>query len=250
MSVTGVVAALDFEARCLGQRRRDSGGLWRLSDGSLVSVSGIGADNAARAARTLVAAGAGALLSWGVAGGLDPSLSCGAAVLPGAVLRDAGGRGALRRYETCATWREPLMSALQRYAPVVAGTLLSSATPVAAAALKAQKFAETHAVAVDMESAAVAEVARQHDLPFLVLRVILDTAADSLPESILRAFDPAANRSGLSRAWQLLWALLTTPSELRALLRLPRQYRLAQRALRDCVRFGDPTRMIDAPGER
>ncbi|MFI4868697.1 MAG: hypothetical protein ACHQDD_05015 [Steroidobacterales bacterium] len=250
MSATGVVAAFDFEARCLGERRRHSGGLWSLRDGSLVSVSGIGADNAARAARTLVAAGAGALLSWGVAGGLDPSLRCGAAVLPGAVLRDSAGRGAPPRYETCASWREPLMNALQRHAPVVAGTLLSSATPVAAAALKAQLYGATHAVAVDMESAAVAEVAAQHALPFIVLRVILDTAADSLPGSILRAFDPAADRSGLSRAWQLLSALLTTPSDLPPLLRLAGQYRRAQRALRDCVRFGDPTRRIDRPGAR
>ncbi len=250
LSVTGVVAALDFEARCLGTRRRESGGLWRLTDGSLLSVSGIGADNAARAARTLVAAGAGALLSWGVAGGLDPSLRCGAAVLPDAVLREPpAGHGALRRYETCASWRQPLMSALQRRAPVAAGALLSSATPVAAAARKAQLFGATHAVAVDMESAAVAEVAAQHGLPFLVLRVVLDTAADSLPESILRAFDPAAARSGRSRAWLLLVALLTRPTDLAALLRLAGQYRRAQRTLRDCVRCGDPTRRIDLPGE-
>jgi adenosylhomocysteine nucleosidase len=251
LSATGVVAALDFEARCLGTRQRRPGGLSNLSDGSLVSVSGIGADNAARAARTLVAAGADALLSFGVAGALDPALSCATAVLPGAVLRRSEGPGscALLRYETCRPWRERLVNALQGQARVVTGTLLSTATPVAVAALKAQLFHETHALAVDMESAAVAEVAANHGLPFIALRVILDTAADSLPESVLRAFDPAAAaRSGLARVWRLLW-LLKLASDLRPLLRLAAQYRLARRALRDCVRFGDPTRLTDLPGE-
>jgi adenosylhomocysteine nucleosidase len=252
LSATGVVAALDFEARCLGTRQARPGGLSSLRDGSLVSVSGIGADNAARAARTLVAAGAGALLSFGVAGALDPALSCASAVLPEAVLRRAEepGSRALLRYETCRSWRARLVSALQGQARVASGTLLSSPTPVSLAALKAQLFHDTGALAVDMESAAVAEVAASHGLPFLALRVILDTAADSLPESILRAFDPAAAaRSGPARVWRLLW-LLRPASDLRPLLRLAAQYRLARRALRDCVRFGDPTRLTDLPGER
>jgi len=75
LSATGVVAALEFEAQSLGTRRHLADGLGSLRDGSLLRVSGVGGDNAARAARELVAAGAGALLSWGVAGGLDPALS-------------------------------------------------------------------------------------------------------------------------------------------------------------------------------
>ena len=46
MSATGVVAALEFEARDLGKRRRGGAGLSSLPDGSLVSVCGIGGENA------------------------------------------------------------------------------------------------------------------------------------------------------------------------------------------------------------
>jgi adenosylhomocysteine nucleosidase len=250
LSATGVVAALGFEARCLGTRRRRGGGLSSLHDGSLVSISGMGADNATRAARTLVAAGAGALLSWGVAGALDPSLDCGTIVLPSAVLRRCGGPGAftLLRHETCRTWRERLLGALQGSGRVVSGALISSATPVAQAALKARLLHETGAVAVDMESAAVAEVAAQHGLPFIAVRVILDTAADSLPESVLRALAPAGS-SGRAHTAPLLWALLRRPSDLSSLLRLAAQYRLARRCLRDCARRAAPTRLIDSPGQ-
>jgi adenosylhomocysteine nucleosidase len=241
LSVTGVVAALEFEARCLGS----------LSDGSLISISGIGGEHAARAARALVAAGAGALLSWGVAGALDPDLGCGTAVLPGEVVRqaDVPGSSTLRRFETCHSWRERLLAGLQGHARVVTAALLSSAAPVATAALKASLFHDTRAVAVDMESAAVAAVAADHGLPFIALRVILDTARDDLPESIMRAFDPGKERrQGLRRAWPLLRPLLYAPADLRPLLRLARQYRLARRTLSECARFGDPTRLADDAG--
>ena len=93
MSVTGVVAALEFEARSLGRASRRAG-LCALGDGSLLRVSGVGGDNAARAARELVAAGAGALLSWGVAGARDPALTCGAVLLPAEILCPGTGAAA------------------------------------------------------------------------------------------------------------------------------------------------------------
>jgi adenosylhomocysteine nucleosidase len=242
LNATGVVAALEFEARCLGPRQRRTGGLSSLSDGSLVRVSGIGGDNAARAARSLVAAGAGALLSWGVAGALDPALGCGTAVLPCEVLRPRGGFGCAtpQRFDTSDSWRERLAAALQQHARVARGALLSSAAPAATVALKATMFHETRAVAVDMESAAIAEIAAEHGLPFIALRVILDTARDSLPASVMRAFEPAA-------AGRSLWPLLRAPSDWGSLLRLAGQYRVARRALSDCVRLGQPTRLTDAP---
>jgi adenosylhomocysteine nucleosidase len=239
LSATGVVAALEFEAQSLGTRRHRADGLGSLRDGSLLRVSGVGGDNAARAARELVAAGAGALLSWGVAGGLDPALSCGAVLLPAEVLRPASADKLLppQRYATCRMWRERVAAALQPHAPA-AGALLTSALPVAAADLKVRLFRATGAVAVDMESAAVAQVAAEHELPFITLRVVLDTASVSLPGSVMRTLEPGnAGRAGLWRAV----ALLGAPADWGALLRLAAAYRLARRALLDCARRGDPT---------
>jgi len=252
LSATGVVAALEFEARSLGRREPRGGGLASLADGSLVSVCGMGGENAARAARQLVAAGAGALLSWGVAGGLDPGLACGTVVLPHEVVRgsDALQASPPRRFATCPTWRERLAAALQAHARLASGALLSSDTPVAAAGLKARLFEETRAVAVDMESAAVAAVAADHGLPFVALRVILDTARDSLPESILRAFAPvAAGGAGAARAWTLLRWLRHAPADFGPLLRLAGQYRVARRTLSDCARRAEPARLTARAGE-
>jgi hopanoid-associated phosphorylase len=224
LSVTGVVAALDFEARSLGKR----------SEQILVSTSGIGAGNAARAARSLAAAGAAALLSWGVAGALDPALHCGTAVLPIEVL----GQG--RRFQTDRLWHARVAGALQGRVPLVSGALLTSEVAVASAALKASLFQQTAAAAVDMESAAVAEVAAELGLPFLTLRVILDTARDSLPDSILSSFQGAAQPR--------LWPLLCAPGDWGALLRLASRYRVARRALRACGRLAEPARVAGTHG--
>ena len=79
-----------------------------------------------------------------------------------------------------------------------------------------------------MESAAVAQVAAEHELPFITLRVVLDTASVSLPGSVMRTLEPGnAGRSGLWRAV----ALLGAPADWGALLRLAAAYRIARRAL-------------------
>lgn len=232
---TGIVAALAFEARSLGPARRAARAVARLADGSLIRTSGIGADNAARAARELIDAGAGALLSWGVAGALDPALTCGTAVVPDEVVwrpKDADAQ-ALRRFPSTPAWRELLLAELQGRTRIAGGALLTHVTPVALAASKATLYADTRAVAVDMESAAVAEVAAAHALPFLALRVVLDTAHDSLPDSLMRAL--AAPRA----SW---WPLVGTPSDWPGLLRLAAQYRHARRSLRRCAHLSAMSR--------
>ena len=253
-----MVAALASEARCLGSFQRDSPGvtgrpLARLADGSLLCVSGVGAAAAGEAARALVAAGAAALLSWGVAGALDPRLRCGSIVLPGEVLQAAAAAASAERFLTDAAWRQRLVRALHAEAPLSPApsspvTLLSSDAPVARAAHKAQYFRATQAAAVDMESAAVAAVAARHGLPFMAVRVIVDTALDSVPDSVLRLLEQRhAGHSAPPSLWALLWPLLRAPRDWAALLHLAGRYRGAQRALRRCARLGEPTRRCDLP---
>ena len=82
------------------------------------------------------------------------------------------------------------------------------------------------AVAVDMESLSVAEVAAAHDLPFIAVRVIVDTAADMLPRAIM-----AASRGGHLNIPRLIGGLAAAPLELIALIRLAQRYRAATRSL-------------------
>ena len=130
----GVVAALVAEARTLGPAARRRDGLSSLGNGALLAVSGMGADLAAPAARRLVEAGVSALLSFGLAGGLDPALRAGRVVLPSEVISRDG-----LRMPTSSEWRRHLSRAIADLTPV-AGTLLSSVEPVATVEDKALLF--------------------------------------------------------------------------------------------------------------
>jgi adenosylhomocysteine nucleosidase len=221
----GVVAALTVEARTLGQAIRRPDGLARLTDGTLVALSGMGPAAAAKSAHALIEAGALGLMSFGLAGGLDPDLSAGSIVVPNEVIYPAGAR-----FATTTDWRARLVAALgatnAAERPVFVGALLSSAQPIDTVEIKAAAFMATGSVAVDMESLAVAEVAVARGLPFIAVRVIVDTATDVLPRAVV-----AASEGGQVRIGRLLGELALAPVECLAIIRLARRYRVATRAM-------------------
>ena len=195
--------------------------LAQLGEGSLLALSGIGLSAAAAAAQALVDAGVSALMTFGMAGGLDPELQSGSVVIPCELLSGEGSRFAANR-----AWREQVAAAVSPLCAVTAGNLLSSSHAIETPADKAAAFRATGAAAVDMESAAVAEIAAKHHLPFIAVRVIVDTAADVLPRAVV-----AASRAGRVRIACLIGGLILAPREIGALIRLAQRYRIAMRSL-------------------
>lgn len=228
MNVAGVVAALDREARVLGPALDRKAGFEILAGGTLRAVSGMGCAAAGMAARGLVEAGATALVSWGMAGGLDPDLPAGAICLPREVVAPDG-----MRFATTSSWREALTAAVASSRQVTSGALLTSLYPIAGVSAKAAARHETGAVAVDMESSAVAEVAAASHVPFMAVRVIVDTALDAIPDSVT-----AAGESGQVRISRLLVGLARSPGEIVPFIRLARRYRAAVRSLRAVATLG------------
>jgi hopanoid-associated phosphorylase len=227
VSVTGIVAALTAEARTLGPTVHGPA-LDTLADGSLLAVSGMGPEAAARAALALLAAGARHLLSFGLAGALDPQLTAGTVLLAHRVLDGSGAA-----HPTCSAWRERL--ARRTAARTVAGgALLSVAQPLLSAQEKAQARQRTGACAVDMESFAIGTVALAQGVDFAVVRVVVDTAADAVPRSVTLA----TGARGEVHYARLIRGLLGAPQELPALLRLSRRYRAALQSLRFLGRQG------------
>ena len=220
--VVGVACALRNEARHLVRPPPRFSSVQRLPDGKLLALTGMGPAAAAAGAERLVAAGAGALVSWGLAGGLDPALPAGKIFLPSEI---ATPEGAL--LATDARWRERLAASVSGFAPLTSGRLVTVAAVVATAAAKAALFKASGARAVDMESAAIGEVARGRSLPFIAVRVIIDRAGDAMPDSFVAAFDASGEFSLL----RLLARLPRAPGELGALLQLAGTFRQANRAL-------------------
>jgi adenosylhomocysteine nucleosidase len=217
----GVVAALAAEARALGPTVKRIGDVDCLGDGTLRALSGMGGAAAGLAAGRLIEAGASALMSFGLAGGLDPRLSAGSVVFPSEVISRDGAR-----FPTSVTWCERLLATALTQRPITGAKLLTSARTIDAVADKAAAFRDTGAVAVDMESLAIAQVAAAHRLPFMAVRVIVDTATDVLPHVVV-----AASQGGHVRIWRLIGGLVLAPIELAPLIRLASRYRMASRSL-------------------
>lgn len=224
MKPVGIVSALAVEARTLGSAERHGPELGRLADGALLAVSGIGRAAAAAAARRLVLAGAGALASFGMAGGLDPTLMCGTVLLPEEVAAPASSSGVV--LPTSSSWRERLRAAVPASCIVCGGKLLTTDRPIGQPAEKSAAWRDQGAAAVDMESAAIAQVAGQAGLPFVVLRVIVDTSADEVPAAVI-----AASAGGRLRIGRLIAGVLGTPGDWAALIRLSARYRIASGVL-------------------
>ena len=210
----------------MGPAVRRGDGLFATPNGTLVAVSGMGCTAAAAAARALVDGGARALVSWGLAGGLDPALRAGTICLPTTVIAQDGVS-----FATDHHWRELVAVAISGGCKVMGGKLLTSARAIEDIAGKAAAFRDTDAAAVDMESVAVADIAASHRLPFIAVRAIVDTAGDTLPAAVL-----AASRAGQVRILRLIQGLMRSPADLGPLLRLARRYRAATRALHAVAR--------------
>lgn len=174
-----IVFAVALEADAFAARATDvaefqSGGLV-LHEGLVAGrrvawcVAGVGRERARRAASLLVLGHRPRLLvTAGFAGGLDPALARGAVVRPTeAILAQAG---------------ESLALAADATMPPV--SIVTVDEIVATAAGKRALRESTGAAVVDMETHAVAAVARDEGLPCRSIRVVSDDAASDLPREV------------------------------------------------------------------
>ncbi len=183
--------------------------------GGRVAVGGGSSRGAAQAARALAQAGATGLLSFGLAGGLAPDLAPGALLVPEFVLAADGSR-----------WlTDPDLAG---HFGKREGTVFSADAVLASRAEKQQAWSRTGALAIDLESGAVARTSAAFRLPFAVLRAVCDPAQQDLPAAALLALSGA----GRIRLFSVLRSLAVSPGQLPQLLRLGRQAAAARRALR------------------
>jgi len=216
------------EARSLIKRPAGAGKLIRISEGSVIQISGPGPIRARMAAETLLEKGAASLLCWGSAAGLVPELSPGSLVLPKTIISDNQAV-----YRTDTTWRHHLLSRLRGHLHVHQEPLAESLKVLRDHEEKAALSRRTGAIAADMESAAVAAVAHRAGIPFLSIRAVADPLATTIPPSVLVAVDELG-RLSLSR---LLKGLMQHPAELGDLIRLGFNFRAARATLTAVARL-------------
>jgi len=183
-----------------------------------IAIGGGRAEGAVYAVHTLIARGADALVSFGLAGGLDPVLRPGNILVPNAVHLD----GQIVPCDAALT---------ARLGGPTDHVLLAGETLLDTADAKRRVWHSLAAHAIDLETAAVARAALAHGLPFAVLRAICDPANASLPPAARAALDIAGG-IGL---WRVAQSLLRQPSQIPDLFALAHDAETARRALKQRV---------------
>lgn len=212
-----VVTGLTQEANCL--------------HGDGVATLCSGAD--AQALRTALAARNdaeySAVISFGLAGGLDPELEPGDPVVATRAVSafepsesDARSRSALRQV-LVAGFSGAGISARH-------GAVAGVDAPVLTVAGKSALRASSGAIAVDMESHLADEFARRRGLPFAIVRVVGDPAARALPALATKAVKP----SGGVDVPFVMRELARQPAQLADLVRAGLDARAAFATLRRC----------------
>ncbi len=188
-----------------------------------VEVSAASRAKASALAERLARSGVETLISFGLAGGLDPDLPCGTIVFGEAVL----GSGGVYACDPS------LVSALKKRLPnAVCGKVWDTRGIVAKAAEKRALRAACGCLIADMESGAVAEAAVAHGIRFAVARAVLDDAATDLPPAALL---PLQDDGGTDR-FALLKSLSSRPRQIPSLIRLGLGYSNALKSLNETAK--------------
>jgi adenosylhomocysteine nucleosidase len=156
------------------------------------------------------------LICAGFAGGLDTRVRVG-----DLVVADNFSAPELRARAQALTGEKP-----HRFF----GSLVTRETPVETTADKAALALETGAMAVDMETAAVAEACRLAGVPLLAVRAISDGVTTPLPVPFGQWFDLGRQRP---RPWALLKYLLRHPESIGPFTHFVRGLSPARRAMAD-----------------
>ncbi|WP_299393790.1 hypothetical protein [Pelagibius sp.] len=218
----GIVTGLASEARLIAAS--GAGSSRRIT----VVCAGADSARAVQLAEDLVAGGATALLSFGIAGALHPALDVGDLVLAESIRSPSG-----QDHPCHDGWHRSLYARLNESASVLrSGAIYGSTETLLTVAQKSQAHAASACLAVDMESHAVAAVAARAGLPFLALRAIADTAGDALPALAARAVTAEGKAD-----WQAaVSGLARRPGDLPSMLRLAGRTRRALASLKAASR--------------
>ena len=168
----------------------------RLGDGTscVVMQTGIGPEHALRVAAAAPAARL--FLSSGCAGALVDALRPGDVVVADGVTELDGSGTAGERFAVASAAVASWVHACNLRVQV--GGIASSAVVLQTTRDK-QRAAGSGASAVDMESGAVARVARTRGIPMLAVRVVIDTLHDTVPDTG-NVLDPATGDVRVAQA--------------------------------------------------
>lgn len=200
----------------------DEGAIARNIEGAFVVCSAAHPERARLGAVALVQQGATRLLSFGFAGGLDPSLRPGDIVIGSSVVSAKGKWGCDKN------WNDVLGL---RLLGAKTGSVLGLDVVVEKASEKREAYERTECCITDMESHHVAQTAVRAKIPFTVVRVVIDSSNVSLPPAALVALKDDGRIDFLG----IIRSIIRHPWQIPTLIRLGSHTQRASKGLREAA---------------
>lgn len=218
----GIVVALPQELETLTSRPLGRGECLEIFEHVVVCLSGIGNNAAVQAATKLIEMGTDILISWGTAASLDEKIMAGTIILPESVITvnqseidtDPSVHKMIKKLllheniefncKLCET-----DELLRDYQQKITLGLINSA------------------VAADMESGAIAELAHRNDIPFVVIRSISDSPKTNIPSIITKNMTV----NGDIDIFHFIASALAAPNQWNNIYKLSRGFGKAKKSL-------------------
>ena len=219
MSPLGILTGMPVEANIARSA------LSKAKGDGLIEFADADVDLARARTLQLIESGASTLMSFGIAGGLSSDVKTGDLIIPTKIIAPDG-----TCFNTDFIWQKKVCRILaEAGVPYHEGAMLGSNSAVAEADEKKLLAVQHQALAVDMESHVVAEIAAQAGTSLRVVRAVADNANDTLPPAALAAM----TESGfVAQATKVTRHLFSHPGELPQLLKLARNTQAALSALK------------------
>ncbi len=248
-----VFTALAWESAAvrsvLREVRREGAGVWRGSSGRqdiLIVTGGMGPRQARQTVKEFTNRPLSAVLSIGCAGALIPELTAGQLVLAPALRMYAEEPAG--QFDTFGAdsrlFRAAQDAAQQAGVETMEGGIVTSPCVLFTRQQKEKRRRETGCIAVEMESGVHAAFAAERTLPFLALRVILDSVDMGIPP--VKGFTTVEGKIRLSKAMAYIAA---HPRHLAFFVRLQQcRKRAAETISGVCRTFFPRLNAIDSSG--
>ena len=181
-----------------------------------------GISGARRALERLPLSEVTGLVSFGVAGGLKPGLRPGTLLIPDEILVDG------RAIPVNRALADGLRAKLPQALP---GRMVAGSGLLATVEAKRALYAQTQALAVDLESGLLAEAAQAANLPFVIIRAV----ADPSHRVLAKAAQIPLTLAGKPNLPAILGSALRSPGQIPGLIALALEMNRAMAALRQAV---------------
>lgn len=219
-----VIAALPQEASVLVKDKLTVGEITEISPWLFLGISGIGYQAAKEMAYGLIPRKPTIVISWGTAVALKKELRPGTVLLPELVVDEDG-----IKFSTDPYLNQTIKDLLyHKNIPFDEGRLYGQAPLLGTPENKRDLYRKTGASAADMESAAIAAVARENDLPFIAVRVVADGINTRLPHAVITA----SSDDGVIDPMQFLWTVSKSPKDWIPTMQLAIDFFKAKRSLK------------------